>query len=249
MDRRGGPGESGRSGSSRRSAAPRAGPQQPRAGDQGRGLGVRGDRQRRPPGGGHGGRGAVVVEVGPGHHHHRAGGGGGVLAGAGGEPFGVGPGDDPPQVGLGRFLGPGDQHRPAGHGHHLGDLQPRRGDGLAVDGEAAGVAGRVVGRQDQAAVQPGRHPTDEVDPGRVVLGGQLGGGPGAGVSGQDQGGRLVAGLHQQGRGSAGVPADRRQVGVGVPVPADLDPAAGQVDHVQAHLGVAGPGGQVGAGRA
>ena len=72
---------------------------------------------------------------------------------------------------LGRLLGPGDHA--AGHGHHLGHLEARRGDGQAVDGEAAGVAGRVVGGQDQPAVQPRRHAADEVDPGRVALGGQV----------------------------------------------------------------------------
>ena len=141
--------------------------------------------------------------------------------------------------------GPGDQDPAAGHGHHLGDLEPGRGHGPAVDGQAAGVAARVVGGHDQPAVQPGGHATDEVDPGRVVLGGQLGGRPGAGVGGQDPGGRLVAGLDQQGQGTAGVPGDRGQVRVGGPVPADLDPAALQVDDVQADLGVGGAGGRVG----
>ena len=186
-----------------------------------------------------------MVQVGAGDHHHPAGRGRGVHPGPVGEALGVLTGDDPPQVDLGRLLGPGDEDAAAGHGHHLGHLEARRGDGQAVDGEAAGVAGRVVGGHDQPAVQPRRHAADEVDPGRVALGGQGGGRPGAGVGGQDQGGRLVTGLDQQGEGAAGLPQDRRQVRVGGPVPADLDPPALQVDHVQAHLGVGGAGGRVG----
>ena len=167
-----------------------------------------------------------------------------MVAGPVGEALGDLAGDDPPQVDLGRLLGPGDQDGVPGHGDHRRHLEPGRGDRVAADGQAAGVAGRVVGGHDQAAVQPGRHPGDDVDPGRVVLGGQLGGGPGARVGGQDLGGRLVAGLDEQGQGAAGLPADRDQVGVGGPVPGDLDPAAGQVDDMEADLGVVGAGGRV-----
>ena len=116
----------------------RAGPQQPRPRGQARRLGQRGDRQRRPAGGGDGRGGVVVLQVGAGDHHHPAGRGRGVHAGPVGEALGVLAGDDPPQVDLGRLLGPGDQDAAAGHGHHLGDLEPRRGDGLAVDGRGGG---------------------------------------------------------------------------------------------------------------
>ena len=169
------------------------------------------------------------------------------MAGPVGEALGGGPGDDPPQVGLGRLLGPGDQDSTAGRGHDGVHLEPGRGHRVAVDGQAAGVRGRVVGGQDQAAVQPGRHPGDDLDPGRVVLGGQLGGGPGVGVGGQDPGGGLVAGLDEQGQGAAGVPGDRDQVRVGLAVPGDLDLAAVQVDDVEADVGVVGAGGRVGEG--
>jgi hypothetical protein len=192
-----------------------------------------------------GGGGAVPVEGGAGHHHDLAGGDGGVLAGLAGQPLGRHARRDPPQVHLGRLLGAGHQHRAAGDRDHLLDLEAGWGDRLIVDGQPAGVAAGIVDGQHQAAGQPGRHPGDQLDPGGVVLGGQLGGGAAAGVGGEHPGPGLVAGLHQQGERAARVPGDRGQVGERRPVPGDLDAAAAQADHGQAHIGVGGAGGRVG----
>jgi hypothetical protein len=222
-----------------------AGAQQQRPRAHRRRLGQRADDRHRATRPLDGRGGAVAVQGGAGQDRDLAGGHGAVEAGLAGEPLGRAAGDDPPQVHLGRLLGGGHQHRAAAGGDHLLDLEAGWGDRGAVDGQPAGVAARVVGGHHQAAVQPGRHPGDELDPDGVALRGQLGGRAGVGVGAEHPCLGLVAGLHQQGQRAARLPDHRGQVGERGPVPADLDAAAVQADHGQPHLGVGGAGGRVG----
>ncbi len=130
---------------------------------------------------------------------------------------------------------------------HLAHLQAGRGHRLAVEQQPARV-GVVGGPHQPPAGQPGRHPLDDLQPGRVVVLAQQPGRAAVRVGGQQPGGPLVARLHQQGERPVLVPDHRHQVGEGVPVPADLDGATVEVDHREADVGVRRAGRRVRDGR-
>ncbi len=159
-----------------------------------------------------------------------------------GQPLGGDAGGPPPELPADGVVGGLEEDPVLGDRDHCLDLQPLRGDGLAVDHEPPGVV--EVGGDDETAVrQQGRDAVDGVDPDLVGLLEQHRRGAGRRVEPEHERPALVARHHLQ--DAAGLrPRDPDDVGVRRPVPRHVDAGTVEGQDVQGHLGVVAAGDRV-----